>query len=155
MRFALAAAPLALFALAACDGGQVNSLAAAGGGQVATPAALTCEAPANPIMIGAMTHGEITAAQSYPENARYYCFSIPQGVQSATVTLSGMTADLDLYVGSGSITSVQGNEAYEWMSNVSGTGDDTITINQPVAGVYYVEVVSYEGLASRFSLVVR
>lgn len=155
MRLSFAAAPLALLMLSACDGGQVNSMAAAGAGQVATPPALTCEAPANPIMIGAMTHGEITAAQSYPENARYYCFSIPEGVQSLTVTLSGMTADLDLYVGSGSITSVQGNEAYEWMSNVTGTADDTITVNQPAAGVYYVEVVSYEGVASRFTLVVR
>lgn len=154
MRLAFAAAPLAWLVLAGCDANQPTSMAAAGG-QVAAPATLSCEAPAIPIMIGAMTHGEITAAQSYPENARYYCFSLPDGVQSVTVTLSGMTADLDLYMGEATISSVQGNQTYKWMSNVPGTADDTITVTQPAGGVYYVEVVSYEGLASRFTLVVR
>lgn len=159
MRKGLVPAFIAALALAAC--GQ-PAQAPAGGEttQSAGAAPGSCDAPAVPVAIGATANGSVPAAQSYPDNARYFCFSVPQGASTVTVTLSGMTADLDLFIGANSISSVQGQQlqqgqTYDWMSNNVGTADDTVTMNAPAAGVYYAEIVSYQGEASNFTLAVH
>jgi len=130
-------------------------------GFVATSAPAACDAPATPIATGVDISGEIAATRApYPANARYYCFSLPEGASQATLRLSGLSADLDLYVGHGSITTVQGvdvsaGQTYQWKSNAFGTVDETVTITQPAAGVYYAEIVSYEGQHSPFVFSVR
>ncbi len=147
--------PVMCLALAAC--GQTGA-PSADGAPGAT--AVACDAPAQAIAIGANVSAEITATRdAYPANARYYCINVPAGASSLTMTLSGMTTDLDLYVGHGTIQSVQGvdvtqGETYQWKSNAFGTGDESVVIAQPQAGVYYAEIVSYLGEASpyRFSV---
>lgn len=149
-------------ALAACN--QQGAAPAADGApatQTATAAApASCDAPAVPLALGASVSGDIPVAESYPENARYYCFNIPAGAQNVTVELSGMSVDLDLYVGSGSINSVQGvnleqGETYQWKSNAFGTDNETVTISAPEAGTYYAEIVSFQGQASPYTFSVR
>lgn len=147
-------------ALAACN--QQGAAPAADGAPATQTAAApaSCDAPAVPLALGASVSGDITAAQSYPENARYYCFDVPAGTQSVTVELSGMSVDLDLYVGSGSINSVQGvnleeGETYQWKSNAFGTDNETIAISAPAAGTYYAEIVSFQGTASSYTFSVR
>lgn len=149
----------AALALAACGQGGEAPSAPAGALQAAAPA--NCESPAAPIAVGASVAGDITqTTQPYPANARYYCFAVPDGANSVTVTVSGMATDLDLYVGSNGIQSVQGvnveaGETYEWKANAFGTGDETVVINTPRAGTYYAEIVSYQGEPSAFTLAVR
>jgi hypothetical protein len=152
--------PLALLAFAAC--GQPSAPAADG-----APATQTadgggaCAAPAVTVAVGASANGEITATtEPYPANARYYCVNVPAGAQSLTLTLSGMSTDLDLYVGHGTIESVQGvnleqGETYEWKSNAFGNVDERVVINQPQPGAYYAEIVSYEGQPSSFQFSVQ
>ncbi len=148
--------PLIALALAACG----ETTAPAGGDasqQMAAAAPASCDAPAQPIAIGATVNNQIQAAQSYPENARYFCFQVGEGVRSVTLTLSGMTTDLDLYVGSNSIQSVQGvdisaGQNYEWKSNALGTVDERIVIDAPRPGVYYAEIVSFQGEASPYQI---
>lgn len=163
MRVRYLAAPLMFLAFAAC--GQQDQTPApapsAGGGIVQAAAPASCDSPAAPIAVGASVNGEITSTtQPYPANARYFCFMAPEGAGSVTITLSGMSTDLDLYVGSNTIQSVQGidisaGQNYEWKSNDFGTGDEQIVINQPRAGVYYAEIISYEGAPSAFTFQVR
>ena len=153
MRKTIFAASLIALALGAC------TPPAAGPSQQAM-ALPSCESPAAAVALGGTMNGQIAAVQSYPENARYFCFQVPEGTGSVTISLSGLTADLDLFVGSNGIASVQGQEiqqgqTYEWMSRNEGTADDSVTITAPRAGVYYVEIVSYQGEASSYSLSVN
>lgn len=155
MRKSLFLASVVALALSACT--PPNG---ANSQQAASMALPTCESPATAIAMGGTMNGNIPAAQSYPENARYYCFQVQQGAGSVTVELSGLQADLDLFIGSNSISSVQGQElqegqTYEWMSRNEGTANDSVTITGPAAGIYYVEIVSYQGEASNYTLSVR
>jgi hypothetical protein len=159
MRKALFLAPVIALALAACGETPVGGAGEQQAALATAPA--SCDSPATPIAFGATVTNQMPAASSYPDNARYFCFQVPEGVSSARVSLSGMTADLDLYVGSNSIASVQGvqleqGQTYEWMSNVQGTAEDAITIDAPRTGViYYAEIVSYQGEASPYTFSVR
>jgi hypothetical protein len=125
------------------------------------PAPASCDTPAVPVALGSEVQGELQATNAgYPANARYYCFAIPAGANQVTLALTGMTADLDLYVGHGAISSVQGvdltaGETYEWKSNAFGTADEFVTIYQPQAGVYYAEIVSYESQYSPYRFATR
>lgn len=158
MSIARVLVPLML-ALAACSppAGNTSGAPAANSAASGSPLANNCDAPAQPLALGSSVSGNIPAAASYPDNARYYCINVGQGVQSVTIDLTGMTVDLDLYVGSGNIASVQGvdisaGENYEWKSNEFGTVDEHVTINTPQPGVYYAEIVSFQGQASDYTL---
>jgi hypothetical protein len=113
-----------------------------------------------PLALGASVNGDITAASSYPANARYYCVNVGEGVSQVTMELSGMSVDLDLYVGHGNLDSVQGvdisaGENYEWKSNAFGTGNEQVMISTPRPGIYYAEIVSFEGQASNYTFSAR
>lgn len=158
MRKGLIVASMMALALAAC--GPQGQAPAGGDPQTAAAAPSSCDSPAVPVAVGSTTDGNVAAAQSYPENARYYCFQVAEGSGPITVSVSGMSADLDLFVGSNGIASVQGvqleqGQTYEWMSNRQGTAEDSVTINTPRAGVYYAEIVSYQGQASNYQFSVR
>ena len=152
-----------MLALAACSPPAGNTSGEAGADTAAansSPLATNCDAPAVPLALGASVSGDIPAASGYPANARYYCVNVGQGVQSVSIDLTGMSVDLDLYVGSGNLQSVQGvdisaGENYEWKSNEFGTGDEHVVIQNPPAGVYYVEIVSFEGQASPYTIATR
>jgi hypothetical protein len=150
-----------MLALAACSppAGSPSGAPAANGASNSAIAS-NCDSPAVPLALGASVSGDIAAASAYPANARYYCINVGEGVPSVTMELSNMTVDLDLYVGRGTIASVQGvdvsaGETYEWKSNAFGTGNETVTIPTPQPGVYYAEIVSFEGQASTYTLTTR
>ena len=129
---------------------------------VVTTAALAvdCDPPAEQIGLGQPVSSQLEpTGQPYPANATYYCVAFPGGIGRVTIDLTEIIADLDLYVGSGSIESVQGvdisqGDNYEWKSNDFGTGDERVVINDPEPGVYYIEIVSYEHLSSPFVLTI-
>ena len=163
MTFARTLLPLALAAaLVACSPGADQAAPAAEGAETQQAAAPTgaCDTPAVDIAIGANVSGTLEAAASYPDNATYYCVRVAEGTSRVTLTLSGLANDLDLYVGQGSIQSVQGvdleaGETYQWKSNEFGTVDETVTIDNPQAGIYYAEIVSYEGKQSPYQFAVQ
>lgn len=152
MRFGFLAASLAMLALTACGVREPP---------IRAPAPAACDPPALPIAIGgAAVEGDIPAGEAYPATADYFCFAVPDGLDRVTLSLGGFTADLDLYVGSATIQSVQGidisaGQNYEWSSNVYGHGDEAIVIEAPAAGMYYAEIVSYESDASHYTFAVR
>jgi trypsin len=119
------------------------------------PSGIVCDSPAVAIGLGVAVQSQIQATdQPYPANATYYCVEVPAGTGGVTIDLTGMSADLDLYVGFGSIESVLGLDAWEWSSAAGGTADEQVVINQPDPGVYYIEVLSYDRVFSAFTLLV-
>ena len=153
--------PLLCLVAAACGQSGAPSGAPAGEGAASAAAAsFSCDSPAVPLAIGASVTGDIPAAANYPANARYFCVNVGAGVSSLTLELSGMQTDLDLYVGSGSISSVQGvnleaGDTYQWKSNEFGNGDERVVIQNPQPGIYYAEIVSYQGQPSSFNFTAR
>ncbi|OFW52479.1 MAG: hypothetical protein A2V75_04435 [Actinobacteria bacterium RBG_16_70_17] len=141
-----------LLLTAACGDDSSSPTAAAGAENI------TCDAPAVAIGLGMAVESALEATSDpYPATATYYCVGVPPGTDRVTIDLTGLSADLDLYVGFGSIESVQGfqseaGETYDWLSNQFGTADEHVEITDPEAGVYYIEVVSYAGEASAFTL---
>jgi hypothetical protein len=155
-----------LLAVASCGAGG-DGKGATEGGDASTLASTTaaapenCDAPADGLALGGAVSSQVQATnQPYPANAVYYCVASPEGAQSLTIEMSGLTADLDLYVGFGSITTIQGEqvsqgETFTWKSNAFGTVNETVTIPNPQAGLYYIEIASYEGQASPYTLSAR
>ncbi len=143
---------LGVLLLTAACGDDSSSLTAAGAENV------TCDPPAVAMGLGTAVESAMEATSDpYPATATYYCVGVPPGTSRLTIDLTGLSADLDLYVGLGSIESVQGfetqaGETYDWLSNQFGTGDERVEITDPEAGVYYIEVVSYAGEGSEFTL---
>jgi hypothetical protein len=96
-------------------------------------------------------------ADPYPYNCLYYCMWLPDAGEALAVSLSDASADLDLFIGYGSMEAVAGvdvveGQTYTWKSNTPGTGNEALQIPSPAAGVYYLEVCSYEGDATDFRL---
>ena len=84
--------------------------------------------------------------------SKIYSIHVPSGTSSLTVVLDNLQADFDLYVGYGSLDSIQG-EDYDWRSNNEGTVADSITVNNPQAGCYYIQITDYNNEGGSFSLV--
>ena len=116
-----------------------------------------CDSPATPIATNTMHSLQMhSTTQGYPANCLYYCFQIPGG-NNLDIEMSNFNTDLDIYVGFDSIEAVDGvvpewGQSYDWMSNAFGTTDEEVSIPSPQAGVYYIEVCSYEGESTPFSL---
>lgn len=69
----------------------------------------------------------------------YYKISVPAGRASLTVTTSGASGDLDLYVRAGSKPTTS---SYTRKSD-GPSNSETITLNNPAAGDYYILVYGY------------
>jgi hypothetical protein len=94
--------------------------------------------------------------QGYPCNCAYYFVRIPDVSSSLTISLSGFSEDLDLYVGYSSIETILGEDAredWQWKSNEFGLDDEVVTISNPeTADPYYIEVCSYEATGSDYTI---
>ena len=125
---------------------------------VAPGAGGECDARSTRILVDTSYSLRMEATSDpYPANCSYYCMWLPDGGEALEITLSDAVADLDLFVGFGSMDALAGvdvveGETYTWKSNEPVTGDEAVQIPSPAAGVYYLEVCSYEGEATDFRL---
>lgn len=124
-----------------------------------TTVTVTCDSRASAIDPDQAYAGRIEATdQGYPDNCNYYCLQIPDGTGNLSISLTDFDVDLDLYVGYGEFDSVFGEEiaegeTFEWKSNEFGTADEFVSISNPATpGPYYIEVCSFESLASDYSV---
>ena len=75
-----------------------------------------------------------------------YQITVPQGAQQLEVRVSTTTpgADVDLYVRRGTPPEVVGGTTvYDYRSAKTGTGNETVTITSPQAGVWYITLALY------------
>ncbi|MEX2323287.1 MAG: PPC domain-containing protein [Acidimicrobiia bacterium] len=161
-RLRIAAATLALLVVACGDDGgtitTVGELTTTTGATASTTTEATappgrCDDPAEPLTLGIPYEGVIDAtADPYPANARYFCVEVPAGASTLVFTLTDLEADLDLYVGLGSIESVQGVNTWEWAGQEFENAPEYIEIVNPEGGVYYIEVFDYNGAGSTYTV---
>ena len=89
-------------------------------------------------------------AGNYPDSCRYYCLWVPEDGDSLEISISSFDIDLDMYVDT-DLSVLTFEDHGQWESNAYGDGDESVTIDNP-SGRYYIQVCSYEGLASSFTL---
>ncbi len=91
------------------------------------------------------TYNGQTNVESGPEAV----YKITVGANASfTVNLSGLTADLDLFL----LSSCLGNNAVVAQSGHSYNGNESITVNNVPAGTYYIVVDGWNGSISNFLL---
>ena len=117
-----------------------------------------CEAPVDEIALGATVSSEVVDGDPV-----YFCVNIPPGVEAFTVTLSGLTADMDLYVGYPDLVMVQEGGVGLQFSTDRDTEDEVVTVEdvRPTSenwywhpGSYYIEVNASSFRSSSFELTV-
>lgn len=86
---------------------------------------------------------------TYPDTCGIYCLWVPEG-SSLEITISGFDSDLDLYVDTDLSVLEYGDHGL-WVSNDYGNGDELVSIPDP-SGRYFIQVCSYEGLQSDFTM---
>lgn len=117
-----------------------------------------CDQRATPIETGGRLNLQMHSTTSpYPANCLYYCVGIAEGGDRLDIAIRDFDVDLDLFVGYGSFEAVSGDvpvegESYTWKSNDYGTDDEEVSVSNPEAGLYYIEVCSYAGESSPFVL---
>lgn len=99
-----------------------------------------CEDPP-PVEIGAesSTDGEVGAGVGY---AKCFAIDVESGLGSMTISLTGLTDDLGLLVGYNDLDTVQFRVGDIWSSANSGPDDESVNIDNPAAGRYYIVVSS-------------
>ncbi|MBB4126879.1 serine protease [Xanthomonas translucens] len=102
--------------------------AALGGGTTTPPTGNTLQDGVPVTGLGASTGSELN-----------YTVTVPSGVSSLTVTISGGSGDADLYVRLGSAPT---DSTYGCRPYLNGN-NETCTFNSPTAGTYYVRLKAY------------
>lgn len=117
--------------------------------------ATPCEGEPTRIEIGEPVQDELTMGDGWP-NSAYFCVEIGDDVSFLTVTVSDMTADLDVFVAYPTFQALRDGSS-DWTSINFGTEDEVLIIDSGVAdflapGSYYIEVASGEGDLGSFTV---
>ena len=91
-------------------------------------------------MATALTNGQSVAVTVSKSSGAQYAIVLPAGASNLVITLSGLTADLDLFAKFGSEAT---NSSSDTSSTAGGTDTETIKIPAPSAGTYYIYVYGY------------
>jgi hypothetical protein len=118
-----------------------------------------CDPRAEPIELNTSIPLDMhQATGGYPANCQYWCACVPAGGSGLDIGITDFNVDLDIYVAWNDFEGITGQslvygDTYTWMSNAFGTSDEWVSIDSPQEGPYYIEVCSYEGTASPYTLV--
>jgi hypothetical protein len=119
-----------------------------------------CQPPTPVIQLGETVEGEIVGRDQPPGERQFYCVDVPDGLRSITAELSGMTADLNLYLASPDLDSVIHGGFLYWSDLGPGTDTKSVTAEPGMRdyvwrGSYYIEVSAEEFTeSSPFTLIV-
>ncbi len=119
------------------------------------PAEVVCDQQAAPIKVNEAYRPTMhQTGDGYPATCQYYAVTAPEGYAQLDVAVSGMSADLDISVqyGACAFKNEWESDGDTWSSNQDGTADEAIRISAPLAGTYFVEVCSYSGDATPYTL---
>lgn len=96
----------------------------------------------------------ITGDGTFPGNCSHFCLAVPEGSSQMEIGISNFATDLDLYVASASLDKLmdESTDASEFTSNVTGLDPENVIISNPASGAWYVQVCSYEGVDSDYTL---
>jgi hypothetical protein len=110
-----------------------------------------CQSGTTRIEMNRSVSGSISGG-SFPDNCAEFCLWVPENGSRLDITITGFDVDLDLYVDP-DYQVLQSSEIGEasWESIDFGTEDESVSISNP-GGRYYIQVCSYEGTASSFTV---
>ena len=108
-----------------------------------------CDSGTTRLQMNSRASGSISAG-TYPDTCTVFCLWVPDDGSGLDIGISGFDVDLDMYVDT-NLSVLQFEDHGQWESNDYGTGDESVSISSP-GGRYYIQVCSYEGLASTFSI---
>ncbi|MGD8815440.1 MAG: PPC domain-containing protein [Anaerolineales bacterium] len=108
-----------------------------------------CESGTMRLEMNVSVNGSISGG-SYPDNCTVYCLWVPDNGSRLEIGISGFDTDLDLYVDT-NLSVLEYEDHGQWESNDYGTGDESVSISNP-GGRYYIQVCSYEGVPSGFTI---
>jgi len=95
------------------------------------------------------TTQQSVSAGDYPDSCKYYCLWVPEDGSKLDIGIRDFDIDLDMYVDT-DLSVLTFEDHGQWESNAYGDGDESVSISNP-GGRYYIQVCSYEGLASNFT----
>lgn len=92
--------------------------------------------------------------EEYPGGCQYYSLPVSAGYSQLDIQMTGMSTDLDLYVQyeDPNFSSEAESDSDSWYSRESDSADEQVSISSPQAGTYYIEICSFEGEASPYTL---
>jgi len=96
---------------------------------------VVCQVPEpTPIAVGDSVEGQIDGFDQ--------CFvvDVPQGVTQLTITLTGLSDEINLVVGYNDPDTILFRTGDVWSSSEPGIADEQITIEGPQDGTYYIDV---------------
>lgn len=105
----------------------------------------SCEAPAAKISLGSPVSADIVGADQPPPERKYFCVEVPDGATNIQFELTGMTSDLNMYIGHPDLETVQNGGTWFWYTSERGTEDKVIVVEPALSdyvrpGPYYIEV---------------
>jgi len=109
----------------------------------------SCEQGTVPLPVDQSAVGSIVGG-TYPNNCTVYCLWVPDGGRRLEIEISDFDVDLDMYVDQ-DLNILQFDDFGQWYSNDAGSGNESVSISDP-GGRYYVQVCSYEGTPSTFTI---
>jgi hypothetical protein len=92
--------------------------------------------PPDEIALGSKVEGSIED----PVWLNCYWVEVPDGLDSVTFNLSGLTADLTMYAGYGFVYTLQTHTGEFYSSREDGTADEQIVVEKPKPGPYFIKV---------------
>ncbi|MBN2385622.1 MAG: hypothetical protein JXB85_01280 [Anaerolineales bacterium] len=111
-----------------------------------------CDSRTQRLEMNASVGSQIAGGSTWEDVYKNFCLWVPDGGSRLVVTISNFSnnADLDLYIDR-EITELLSDTGFgEWYSNDVGA-TESVTINN-AGGRYYVQVVSYDGSPSSFTI---
>lgn len=91
-----------------------------------------------------LTSGVAVTNQSGAESSsRFFSITVPAGTTQLTVTTTGGTGDMDLYLRLGNLPSTGSFDC----ESANFDNDETCTVNSPAAGTWYVMLYGFEAYA--------
>jgi hypothetical protein len=95
--------------------------------------------------------GYIAGGDVFEETIAMYCLWVPEGGTSLDIGIRDFNIDFDIYVSYSYDELMSPTGMGEWNSRSVGTAPESVTIPNP-GGRYYIQVVSYDGSASNFTI---
>lgn len=119
-----------------------------------------CDGLSTEISLDSSVNSEVVGVDQGFQEPQYFCVRIPDGIIDLSVEISGMTADLNLYVGHPDLDTVRNGGLAFWASDDRGTGVKSVVITQRseyrTPGLYYIEVSAEDSSdSSGFTLIVN
>ena len=115
-------------------------------GCTTTQAGEGCDPLTTPLSANQAISGQVPPG----ERENVYCLYISSGVNQLTIELYDLSTDLDLYVGYGSLGSIEGPD--DWYSSNEYTIPESVVFTNPDAGYYYIHVEDYNELGGSFTV---